>query len=363
MEIEIQVVTYDDVKRGVIVNGDNHNFYKEGFERKRKSVLLNNPNLSDYSFSAAYLVRAEAEVVGALFPFPTRIKVGEEIIDAASASSLNVLKEYEKHAAGADLVLAPIRDKRNKGVVLADLSEDGLNCYQAFRFKVFALPKMIQPRSSKFLLQNFGIKGFSLSALSCIINVLLKPFISISLYRLRNFAKRFNVVRLDVVPSWVDDMVLKDGHKYMEVHDHRWLQWCLDNTFSSENFHHKSFYAIYDNNERPIGFFLNYEKTTSIPYRHIFDLRQGTIMEWGSYDESKLSELDITKIAISFFSKDLAMCQFATTNKVVLNKMKSYGFIHHNYHHIVFKDNTKMLKDCGDSNLWRLRFGYADSLF
>ncbi len=363
MGIVLQEIKYNEVLSGISIKGDTHSLYKSGFEEKRKEVLLKNPNLSDDSYTAAYLVRADDEVVGTLFPFPTKIKVGEEILNASSGSSLSVLKEYEKEAAGADLVLAPIRDKRNKGVVLADLSKDGLNCYQAFRFKDFALPKMIQPRSSKFLLQNYGFKGFPLRALNGIINIFLKPFISFSLLRLHNFSKKYNVVKLDVVPSWVDDMVLNDGHKYMEVHDHRWLQWCLDNTFSSENFHHKSFYAIYDNNERPIGFFFNYEKTTSIPYRHIFDLRQGTIMEWGSYDESKLSELDITKIAISYFSKDLAMCQFATTNKVVLNKMKSYGFIHHNYHHIVFKDNTKMLKDCGDSNLWRLRFGYADSLF
>lgn len=363
MEIQLQTITYNDLSSSINVTGDRYNLYKEGFEEKRKAIFLKNPNLTDSSTAAAYLIRANQDVVGALFPFPTRIKVGESVIDASSASSLNVIKEYEKYAAGADLVLAPIRDKRNKAVVLADLSADGLSCYHAFRFKDFALPKLIQPHSAKFILQNFGIHGWLLTVLCVVVNAFLKPLNFISRHRLLRFANKFKVERLSVVPNWVDEIVLNDGHKYMEVHDHRWLQWCLDNSFSSESSHFKSFYAITNNEGRPLGFFINYEKTTSIPYRHIFNLRQGTVMEWGSYDENELSELDITKIAIAHFSKDLDMCQFASLNPRVINKMKMYGFFQHNYHHIVFKDNTKNMKDCGDPTLWRLRFGYADSLF
>lgn len=363
MEIQLQIITYDDLSSGLDVTGDNYNLYKEGFEEKRKSIFLKNPNLTDYSTPAAYLIRANQQVVGALFPFPTKIKVGESIIDASSASSLNVIKEYEKYAAGADLVLAPIRDKRNKAVILADLSSDGLNCYNAFRFKDFALPKMIQPHSAKFILQNFGIQGWLLTISCIVVNAFLKPFYLFSRHRLRRFANNYKVERLSVVPDWVDEMVLNDGHKYMEVHDHRWLQWCLDNTFSSQSDHMKFFYAITDNDGTPMGFFMNYEKTTSIPYRHILNLHQGTVMEWGSYDENILTELDITKIAVAQFSKNLDLCQFASSNQRVIKKMRKYGFFQHNYHHIVFKDNTKSYKDCGDPTLWRLRFGYADSLF
>ncbi len=363
MEITLQRISIQEIIDGFLPQGDDNHLFENAFLNKRKGIFLNNPSLADTNSAAAYLVRADGKIVGHLFPFPTRIKAGNEMIKATSASDLYVIEEYEKYAAGADLVMAPVRDIMNEAVVLADISADGMDCYHAFRFKDFALPKLIQPHSSRFILQNFGLKGWLLAVTSFLIDLPLKPFISFSLYRLRKFAKKFRVIKLENVPEWVDDMVMNDGHKYMEIHDHKWLQWCIDNSYSSDSIQRKFFYAIFDTDNKPVGFFLNYEKTTSIPYRHIYNMRQGTIMEWGSYDEGVLSELDITKIAVAHFSKDLSMCQFATMNKDVIKKMKGYGFFHHNYHHIVFKDNTKKYKDSGDYNLWRLRFGYADSLF
>ncbi len=361
MDIKLQRITVKDVLEGLIIERDDYNMYMNDFLSLRKEIFLKNPNLDDNERAAAYLVRAEGVVIGHLFPFPTRVKAGDIILKASSASDLLVIKEYEKYAAGADLVMAPVRDKKNEAVILADISAEGMDCYHAFKFIDFALPKMIQPHSTKFIFQNFGFKGLGLSIVCGISNLFLKPYIAFSMYRLRCFASKYIVVKLEEVPVWVDDMVMNDGHKYMEVHDHKWMQWCLDNSYSRSKTHKKGFYAIYEG-DKPIGFFINYEKTTSIPVRNIYNMRQGTLMEWGSYDEKKLSELDITKIAMTYFSKGTSLLQFASTNMDVIKLMKQYGFMHHNYHHVVFKDNTKKLNDCGDANLWRLRFGYADSL-
>jgi hypothetical protein len=362
MEIKLERITIQNIIDGYVVDRDNYHLYNDAFLHLRKDIFLNNPNLDDANSTCAFLVRADGIVVGHLFPFPTRIKAGDSVIRAASASDLFVLKEFEKYAAGADLVMAPIRDKMNAAVVLADISAEGMDCYHAFRFKDFALPKMMQPHSTKFIYQNLGLKGLPLNLASFISDLFLKPFISFSMWRLRKATEQYEVKKLENVPEWVDSMVINDGHKYMEIHDHKWMQWCLDNSYSDNTTYNKYFCAIYKE-DTPIGFFINYERIMSIPARNIYNMRQGTLMEWGSYDESKLSELEITKIAMAHFSDNLALCQFATTNMMVIKKMRQYGFFHHNYHHVVFKDNTKTLKDCGDANLWRLRFGYADSLF
>ena len=363
MDIRLERISIQDVLDGKEVKNDNHQLYKKAFLSRRKDIFLKNPNLEDKDCAAAYLVRANDIVVGHLFPFPTKIKAGDIILKATSASDLLVIKEYEKYAAGADLVMAPVRDKKNEAVVLADISAEGMECYHAFRFKDFALPKMIQPHTSRFIFQNFGLSGWKLNVVRACVDFFLRPFIACSMSFLKRFSHKYKVVKMEKVPNWVDDMVMNDGHKYMEIHDHKWMQWCLDNSYSGSKTHKKAFYAILDKGKKPLGFFINYEKTTSIPSRHIQDMRQGTLMEWGSYDEKQLSELDITKIAMATFSDGLSMMQFATMNENVLKKMRKYGFMHHNYHHVVFKDMTKRLKDAGDASLWRLRFGYADSLF
>ena len=46
-----------------------------------------------------------------------------------------------------------------------------------------------------------------------------------------------------------------DGHKYMEVHDHKWLQWNLDYNFCGGINNHQSFYII-KRDGNPVGFFM-----------------------------------------------------------------------------------------------------------
>ena len=159
MEIELQKITCQEVLDGKQIDGDDHKLLENNFIKVRKSVLLKNPNLDDYSDAIVYIVRADGIIIGTLYPFPTKFKAGDEILKATSASDLFVLKEFEKYAAGADLVMAPIKEKGSNAVILGDISAEGMDCYHAFRFFDFALPKMIQPHSSRFIFQNFGLKG------------------------------------------------------------------------------------------------------------------------------------------------------------------------------------------------------------
>ena len=363
MDIELQTITCQEINDGFVINGDDYKLFENDFLKVRKDILLSNPNLTDYTTPISYLIRADGVIIGTLFPFPTKFKAGNDIYTATSASDLYVVKEYEKYAPGADLVMAPIKNKNSYAVILGDISAEGMACYHAFRFFDFALPKMIQPHNSRFILENVGLSGVLLKIAYSFLNAFLKPFVKIVRARLKRFAQKYYVERLEEVPDWVDDMVINDGHKYMEIHDSKWIRWCINNTFVGNCSRQMDLYGIYDISRRPIGFFVIREKNTSIPSRNISEMRMGTIMEWGSYDESQLSEYDITKIAVSCFSDKIDAIQYASSNNDVIKKMRKYGFLHHNYHHVVFKDCKKLFKDAKDSTLWRLRWGYGDSMF
>lgn len=362
MEIELERLTYQEIIDGKDIEKDDYGNFRTSLHPLRKEILMSNPNLNDKSVALGYLSRVDGVIIGHVYSYPIKFKAGDEIIDGAGGTSLGVEKDFEKYATGADLVMAPLRDKRNKVLIYADFSADGIALYKALRFVDFAIPKMIQPHSSKFIFENYGFRGVWLRAAYKITDLILKPYISFSMWRLSNFSNKYKVERLTTIPEWIDDMVLNDGHKYMEVHDHKWMQWCVDHCFFKYPTIQNYFYAIYDDNGSPLGFFLNKERTYDIPSRGISSMSFGTIMEWGSRDEKILSELDITKIAASYFSQDIGAIQYCSNNITVLNTMRKFGFLHHNYHHIVFKDLTKKLKDAKEPNLWRLRFGYSDSI-
>mgnify|MGYP001500364286 CR=1 FL=1 len=362
MEIELQQITYHELKNNFQIVGDNYDLIKKSFNNNRKKALFSNPNLDNDDRIGANIVRADGVVVGYCYPFPTKFKAGNEILNSSGATALEVYKEYQKYAPGVELIMATLLDPLNKAIIYADLSEDGLKFYKAARFTDFALPKMIQPNNSRFIFENFGFRGIALKTACFITNMFLKPYIKLMRFLLKKNSQRYRIKHLTRIPSWVTDIVVGDGHKYMELHNNDWMQWCLDNCFSNYDIIPNYFYAIYDEKEQPIGFFLIKERAYSIPSRNISRTSFGTIMEWGTVDTNILCEYEITKIATSFFSAGIDAVQFATSNISVIKKMKKFGFFHHGFHHIVYKNLTEKYKDSDNPDNWRLRFGYSDSI-
>ena len=154
-------------------------------------------------------------------------------------------------------------------------------------------------------------------------------------------------------------MVLNDGHKYMEVHDQKWMQWNLDFNFYNKEGDIQSFYAVY-NGDIPVAFFMTKERYRPLAGGKLKNIIIGSIMEWGVSSRTDLCESDIYIMASKTFSKSVDIVEFATTNKDVIKKMKSYSFIPHGFAHIAIKDLKKQFKDVNNIELWRIRFGYAD---
>ena len=77
----------------------------------------------------------------------------------------------------------------------------------------------------------------------------------------------------------IGGMVLNDGHKYMEVHDHKWLQWCLDNSFKGGKQDIQSFYVIKKEDEH-MGFVMTKERFR-VETQGMKNVKIGSIVEWG----------------------------------------------------------------------------------
>lgn len=170
--------------------------------------------------------------MGRAYYFPTRLKLGDEFVEALSSSSLEVHNDFRHMAIGADII---VNSSMGNGYVLrlyAGISHMAQPMYKKMRFSFFELPQYLLRRKPVTVL--FKHLGLRVS--------LLRPLVSLGNYmanfrerrnaRAEHLKHRFKVSRMDKVPGWVDEMVLNDAHPCKEVHDHQWLQWNIDSRFT-----------------------------------------------------------------------------------------------------------------------------------
>ena len=240
----------------------------------------------------------------------------------------------------------------------AGISDMALPLYKRTKYHIFEFPKFLRVNNSRALLGKYGLKGILLATASALVNFLLHLFYLLSKERTGKLKKQYTLEKTEVVPEWVDDIVLDERYKYAEVHDQKWLQWNLDNNFKGHERDIQSFYII-KLADKYVGFVMTKERYRS-EVQGMKNVMIGSIVEWGSVNESKLNEASIYRLVLDTFSKDVDIIETATNNADTQHELKKIGFIHHGNAHIAFKDKTKQLTDSGDASLWRLRYGYAD---
>ena len=233
-----------------------------------------------------------------------------------------------------------------------------LPLYHVIKCHIFEYPKLLRVNNTKPLLGKYGIKGVLQSLCGSFVNAFLMVFYAFSNPKTKRLKKKYTLEKVTVVPQWVDDLVLNDGHKYMEVHDHKWLQWCLDNNFKGGKQDIQSFYVVKKDGD-PFGFVMTKERFRE-ETQGMKNVKIGSIVEWASKNEKELGEADIYRLVLDAFSKDVDIIETATNNTATQRVLKRMGFIHYGDAHIAFKDKTKQLTDACDASLWRLRYGYAD---
>ena len=179
------------------------------------------------------------------------------------------------------------------------------------------------------------------------------------------FAKKiktlYQVKKESTIPTWIDDLTLYDGHEFMEVHDREWLQWCLDNKFTNESDDKQSFYAVYDKQGSPKGFFMTKERfeRRQGKYKNVM---RGTIVEWGSYNEEELSEIDLNLLAIDSFDSQIDNITTVFSDISDDKSIKKIGFIRHGNYQMSIKPGKLNPNEISDQSKWRIRYGGCNTI-
>jgi len=356
MNFESQLISYGDLKKGIKVENDKFEIAYYEYECRRKT-FLSNPYIPNDEETYMYLSLADGVPVGRTTLYKTRLKKGIDILPMSTGSALKVEDSYQKYGLGGEIFYYGYSLKNQKYLLAAGISPLALPLYKKLKYNIFEYPKFLLLKRTAPIYQKLGLKGFLLSLFSTITNGCLSVTRIYGSAQLRKYAKRYQIKRQEVIPDWVEEMILQDPHKYSEFHGKAWLQWNLDNNFKGDIRDIQRFYGVYQK-ERPIGFFMTKERFRPST-QGLKNVLVGSIVEWQSAVDS-LDEYQLTLLALSTFSKDLNIIETATTDTATAKKLKACGFIHKGDAHIAFKDKSKELKDAGEQSLWRIRYGYAD---
>lgn len=358
MEVVNQAISYQEIRNGIKIVNDK---YKIGslFTSSHRDTFLSNPNLKDEKSTLLYLSRVDGEIGGIIMLFPCKMSIGDKLIYVQEGSTLEVAEQFRHHALGIDLMLYPLSVKDANVVLLSGISEMALPIYKKIGYKVLEFPRAMQLRKSRSLLCSKGLKGAPLSFLSLFIDIGLnihRKILSLLIYRLE---KRFEVQQVVTVPDWVDDILKNDNHQFKEYHDKAWLEWNLNHNLHGRKHDVQRFYSI-SYKGKPMGFFMIKERYREVAAGTLKDLIIGSIVEWGSFDESILTESDIYILASRCFGSSVSIVEYATSNQKTIKIMKRHAFIPHGFAHIIVNDLLHQYDGIGDINNWRVRYGYAD---
>lgn len=180
--------------------------------------------------------------------------------------------------------------------------------------------------------------------------------------RLLILKRKFTIKRENIVPNWVEEITLHDGHRYMEVHDRDWLQWNLDHVFSKNPADKNFFYAVYDKTGKPVGFYMTKERFEENKKGILRNLVRGTVVEWGSNDETRLTEFDLNILAFSSFGRHVDKINTVISSENSKQIMTKLGFEYRGMYQMILKKTPDYDSAIQDQENWRIRYGGCNTV-
>ena len=361
MDIKEKIYTFRDAANGIRFENDQYGLGAYMTGDGIRKTFLSAPALEDVDEPMAMIETVDDIPTGRVMIYPSRLKVNNDVILVTSGSSLYVHEDYRHLELGVNLMLYPLSIKRP--LLYAGFSTMAEPLYRKMGFAIFYIPKMWQIRRVEPVLKSFGMKGLLLTALKSCLNPLMSILVIAGKKASKRLLRQYRIERFTKVPQWMVDIVLSDKHKYAELHDRKWMQWVLDHNFFERKEDKQYLYGVYKG-EKPVGFLLMAERNFTIPEKNIDKCVYGYVLDWDTIDSSIIDEKQLKTIALSLFTDDVDIAQIDSLDEKLLKSMKRYGFIHHGYENIGFKDITKKLdKDWKDAANWRLRASYSDRPF
>lgn len=362
MDIVLKRLTYEELRDQTRVSAnDNYGMVSKYLTSSVRSTLLANPNLDDDCKSAMNIIVCDGIIAGRNMLMPTKLKINNDIIMAQTGGSYEIAEQLRGHGLGTLAFKDSIMNSDYDPYIGQLYSTTAADIVWKLGLIIFELPSYYKLCSSRPILETKGLRGFPLKLGTSIIDALLKLVNIPNIFRLKKLKALYQVKKENIIPIWIDDLTLQDGHAFMEVHDHRWLQWCLDNKFTEEANDKQSFYSVYDRQGNPKGFFMTkvrFERNQG-KYKNII---RGTIVEWGSFNEEELSEVDLNLLAIDSFDSQVDNITTVLSDISGHRSMKKIGFIRHGSYQISIKPGELNQDGISDQSKWRIRYGRCNTI-
>lgn len=359
-DISLKVITYRDLKEKTYEVFDDRYGVVSFLTESVRKTFLSYPGFQDDSDTVALFLMDGDIVIGRVMKFGTKLKIGKDVIWANSGCAMEVCEAYRKTGAGV-LLITGDNSKRYGTDFSALFTEVRVKLLKKQKRIIFEFPLYTKIVNTRVVFESFRLSGLLLKVFSLAADCLLQVMNIPNIIRTKKLLRNYTVRKETIVPDWAGKLAINDHYKYMEYHDAKWLQWNLDNNLNGYPEDIQSFYAVYDQEGIPRGFFMTKERLEKEAGRYR-NLVRGTVVEWASDDENKISEADLNLLAISTFSRQASHITTMTVNSTTERELKRMGFRKHGIIHMSFKDKTGLYTDANDQSLWRVRYGCCNTI-
>lgn len=355
--------TFGELEKGIVPNVKDPYNIMASLGPKMREAVLHNPSgyLKD---DVCQILALDGDVVvGATNPFSGRLYINGEVVPTLNGSYLFSHEDYRKDNIGGSLFLRETKLHPSGNTFFAGISKMAMPLYHALRFTVFEIPRLIYLRKSRCVIQSFlHSEGWWTKPIICFVDLFLlihRAILKIiTSLRLRNY----KVVQSLSVPKEVEEIVLNEGHPFMELHDKAWFEWGLQYSISEDERTKRRLFIIL-HNDKIEGFILTkqefFETASSKGFKNVY---LGSVMEWGISKESKLMEKDIALLSLSCFDKTIDGIQYASSDQKTITYLKKCLYVKVgdvNFGFLIKSHKDKELKNIEN---WRLRIAASDTL-
>ena len=294
---------------------------------RKRAALKANPAATGTDVACQTLGLVGNKVVGQHTIFPVRLRAFGAEYEAWTGSGLYLHDDYRKTGLGIQLIEGENRDG-NTIHLGCGLSRLSVPLHLLLDYACFPMKRMLWlaksgPVVCKFLRNRFvaAVAAFLCDLLLQLPNTLLRLLVSIQSRHLR-------IERLDRATAAVAEMAAADTRPCACVHSEAWFNWILNHTFADDPRSRQRLFLVRDRRDRPLGFFLykiRFHATAS--HRGFKDLLLGSLLEWQSVDEHRLSHGHLARLAArELLREGVDAIEVCTDEKPLLKSLHRWGF-------------------------------------
>ena len=244
-------------------------------------------------------------MVGQETVFPVQVKAKDKVHTAIAGSGLYVHENYRKSMLGVSLI-TKLEELSADGIALGcGLSRLALPSLLMFDYLCFPLPRLMWVFKSRAIIE----KKLGMPALILLVSRLVDVplwlwtmvFKTIVIMRTRGLV----VEQADHASKEVANLIDLDSHSFSCERSAAWLDWQLQCSFTNDSRAKQKLFMIKDKERHNLGFFMykiRFHETAS--HRGYKNLLLGSLMEWQSSDQRKLSHATIALMSILEMRKD-----------------------------------------------------------